>query len=542
MAKQENPIQTKIIDNFKGSMTWYVNGDMNSGLANEVESFGYDPFAQPGDLTWVDAVELIDPDQNVLTDLILAGKTRVENGITYCYAIGHTGRVYKIQVNDPTTYNPDYDNPVLLTTLTQGTPTFTRGAFIDFYGTTSRIYISHDKGVTQLDFNGTNETVVGSAGSWVQNVPKPLKQFLGNLIIGNGPNLALIDSTLTVITYTKLSPGFPSNTQVRDLDITPDGLYLQAVVTELALSDITSVVTDTSINSPSDSFIFKWNGTDVGYTSMTNYPSTVLSANCIFGNNQYVFGYDYLGGGVYNPTDKFLTSLPSSEFSESPFPNAVSSYGNLITWITPLPFEGHLLPIYCIYGTVATGEIDKGYWSPLSFDPQEPETDIIHVPCQILVSNYTQGSGSNGYTNSIFGTPKIYISTIETSSAPTVKYRLYKWHPIVTGLGTTNIIGVYQTQTQLFSKKVKATEVRIYGQPWVGNNAFTIDLIGSDGMPIPGASMSFTSGINMTIGEDFAWYNPSHKPTYCMGLRISNNEISNMTIIKVEIDYIESGK
>ena len=89
------------LTNFHGSMTWYINGDVNSGLANEVESFGYDPFAKPGSLTWAEEVEQIDPSGSVITDLVLAGKTRVESGITYCYCIGHTGRLYKIQVNNP---------------------------------------------------------------------------------------------------------------------------------------------------------------------------------------------------------------------------------------------------------------------------------------------------------------------------------------------------------------------------------------------------------------------------------------------------------
>jgi len=204
----------------------------------------------------------------------MCGKERVESGILYVYAVGHTGRVYKIQVNNPATYNPDYDNPVLLTTLTSGSPTFTRGGFMDFFGATERIYIGHDKGVTRVDFDGTNETAI--SGTWTQTVPRPLKQFIGKLYIGNGSNIAEIDSTATVTSSTKLSPGFPTNTQVRDMDVTTEGNYLQMVVSRLALGDITSATQDTTSTASTESYIFKWNGTDTGYTAFAALSTIVL--------------------------------------------------------------------------------------------------------------------------------------------------------------------------------------------------------------------------------------------------------------------------
>ena len=126
--------KTLVIDNFKGSMTSFQDGDINSGLAYAVSAFGYNPFSKPGNLTWCDTPQQIDVAGAVITDFIMCGKERVESGILYVYAIGHTGRLYKIQVNDTSTFNPDYDTPVLLATLTSGSPTFTRGGFIDFFG------------------------------------------------------------------------------------------------------------------------------------------------------------------------------------------------------------------------------------------------------------------------------------------------------------------------------------------------------------------------------------------------------------------------
>ena len=539
---QKLETRTLEIINFKGQMTPYLNGDVNSGLTNVIEVGGNDPFTQPGTLSWSEGSIQIDPTGSVITDLIMCGKGRTESGVSYVYAVGHTGRVYKIQVNDPTTYNPDYDNPVLLTTLSINTPTFKYGGFIDFFGSTQRIFIGHDKGVTRIEFDGSNETFVGDIGSWTQNVPRPLCQFLGKEYIGNGSNIAELDATATITSYAKLSPGFPTNTQVRDIDTSPDGNYLQSVVSELALEDITLSTPNTSIVSPSNSFIFKWNGTDIGYTSFITYPSTVLSASAMFGNYQYVFGYDALGGGVWNPVGKLLTSTPASAFGDSPNPNAVASMSNLVYWASTLPYEGNLQGIICIYGTISEHEIQGGYWCPFFQLATGTETDIVKMPCQIVASNFAQGASSNGYTDSIFGRPKMYFSTIETSTAPTKKYKFYKWAPITTKPDNALIGGLYQTQNQLLGKKCLIKEVRIYGEPWVTGASFTIDMIGSDANPIPNASMTYTEGVNITAGDDFAWYNPASAPTYTIGLRITNLSNINFVINKVEIDYIPGGK
>jgi len=151
----------------------------------------------------------------------------------------------------------------------------------------------------------------------------------------------------------------------------------------------------------------------------------------------------------------------------------------------------------------------------------------------LSVSNTGIGASSNGYANNQFGTSKIYFSTLETSDSPTTAYRLYKWKlnsSIGISEGDSLVDALYQTQTQLFSKKVKIGEVRIYGEPWVANNSFQIDLIGSGGTPITGASKTFTAGTNLTIGDDFAWYTPDSAPTYAIGLMITNKEPSEFCI------------
>lgn len=537
----QNPVQTLVIDNFKGNMTPYIDGDANSGLSYVVDVFGYDPFIYPGNLTWYEDAVQIDAAGSVITDLIVAGKTRVESGVTYVYAIGHTGRLYKIQVNDPTTYDPNYDNPVLLATLTAQSPTFTRGGFIDFYGTTEKIYIGHDKGVTSIAFDGTGEAFVGALGSWTQNVPRPIQQFLGKLYIGNGSNIAEIDSTLTVTSYTKLSPGFPSNTQVRDIDVTPEGNYLQMVVSSLALRDITSTTPPTSIIGPENSYLFSWDGTSTGYTSYVTYPTAALSANHTFGDQQYLFGYDARGGGVWNPVRKFVSSSPTSAFGDSPSPNAVFSSSGMIFWATTLPFEGHLEMLLTMYGSASDYEYQQGYWAPFGQAGTGTETDVLAVPYCGVVSNWGQGGTNSGYTSQIFGEPKIYFSTLETS-ASTTAYKLYKWSLAPSGLGTALVGGYWVSQRQLFSKKVQVKEVRVYGDPWVSGNAFTVDIVGSGGA-ISGASKSFSvADGTLTAGTDFARYTPQCAPTYSIGVGITNDGETNHVINKVEVDYAIGGQ
>lgn len=534
-------IETLVIDNFQGMGTLFKFGNINSGKGYLQVNSGQNPFVKPGQLTWAEAPVQIDSAGSVITDMIVAGKERVESGILYVYAIGHTGRLYKIQVNDPTTYNPNYDNPVLLATLTSGTPTFTRGGFIDFFGATEQIYIGHDKGVTRINFDGTSESAI--SGTWEQTVPRPLKQFVGKLYIGNGSNIAEIDSTGTVTSSTKLSPGFPTGTQVRDMDFSVDGNYLEIVVSRLALEDITSSTQQTTRTSNVEGYVFKWNGTDTGYTTFDYYPSFAINANITFQNYQYRFGVDQFGAAIYNPTEKIITEAELAP----PLPNAIASTGNLFLKMTPLYFNGVLEADLYAWGH-ADFEVGQpyGYWDLFFINATSPETDIIQVPFLLPVSNTGLGASSNNYTNNLFGISKMYFSTLETSVTPTTAYRLYKWTPIVSfQVQSTNaLIGaVYQTQTQMFSKRIKIKEVRIYANPWENGASFQIDLIGPDDSVISGSSRVFdTADGTLTVGEDFAWYNPQMDKTYAIAVLITNLGSVNHVINKIEIDFTAGGE
>lgn len=526
---------TLTINNFQGQLSRFNNGDINSGLAKYMTTFGNDPFTSPGNLTWFEQPTRIDAAESVVTDLIMAARPRLESGITYVYAIGHTGRLYKIQVNDPTSYNPNYDNPVLLATLSSNSPTFKYGASIQFYGDTERIYIGHDKGVTRIDFDGTNETFVGVAGSYTANVPRPSVNFNGKLEFGNGTNLVEIDSTATVTTYAKLSPAFPVGTVVRDVDVSPDGNYVQIVVSRVTPPDMTVGTQDTNSLSSADSYFIYWNGIDLGYTSYNPYTSYSLNANASFGPYSYTMGYDLGGAAIYSGGNK-LISLPDSL---SPNFNALFSTGNLLGFAAPEQNASVLKGSLLTFGQYDR-EIPEGLYRFFRISATT-QTDIVQMPVCTIVSNLFYGSSSAGYTANRVGSAKVYFSTLETSATPTTKYKLYKFTTVPTALGTA-IAGVYETQTQLFSKKIKPSEVRIYTEPLVTNNSFTVDLIGSNGGVISGSSKTFTVGTNVTAGQDYVWYNLETAPTYAIGLRITNAGTLNWVGVKAEIDWEPAGK
>ena len=524
-------IKTSIIENFTGRLTRYNDGDITSGYAKYTSTFGNDPFTSPGNLTWFEQATRIDSGASVITDLIVAARPRLESGITYVYAIGHLGRLYKIQVNDPTTYNPNYDNPVLLATLTSNSPTFKYGSSIQFFGATERIYIGHDLGVTRVDFAGTNETLVGTLGSYTANVPRPSVNFLGKLYFGNGVNILEIDSTATVTSYSRLSPAFPVGTVVRDIDVSPDGNYTQIVVSRVPASDMTSTTQDTSSLSSADSYFIYWNGVDTGYTSYNPFNAYSLNANTSFGPYSYTMGYDLGGAAIYTGGTKII-SLPNSL---SPNFGSMFSTGNLLGFGSPEQDASFLKGTIMPYGQYDK-EIPEGLFRFLRFSATGAQTDVIQMPVCAIVSNLFYGSSSAGYSQNLIGTAKLYFSTLETSAAPTTAYKLYKFTTVPTGLGTA-LAGVYETQTQLFSKKITVKEVRLYGEPWVANNSFTVALIGSNGGIITNSSLTFTP----TAGDDFVWYTPDIIPTYALGIRITNAGTVNNVITKVEIDVEDKG-
>lgn len=520
---------TIIIDNFSGRLTRYVNGELNSGYAKFSSTFGVNTFQQPKNLLFME--QQVSIGGSVVTDLIMAMKSRLENGITYVYAIGHLGRLYKIQVNDTAGLNPNYDNPVLITTLTNA-QTFKYGGSIDFYGATEKIFIGHDTGVTKINFDGTGETVI--SGTWVANVPRQDQQFNGKIYFTNGSNIAEIDSTELVTSSAKISPGFPTNTQARDIDVTYDGRYVVITVTRAPLLDLTSTAPDTSAMVNTNSLIVYWNGTDIGASSASTIPSFEMSTYVTFANFEYSFGYDIAGSILSNPLEKQLSLIGV----QSPLPNAASSNGNLVGWVTPEFNQGFLKASLFLYGSLDQ-EVPAGFYRQTQFAASLTAGDILKVPATLLVTNFTFGGATSGY-NTIVGFGKMYISTLE-HNASTTAYKLYRFFNVPAGVSPT-LPGVYETQTQLFSRKIRISELRVYLEPMTATQAFTVAIIGIDGSIISGTSQTFTGGTNVAVGTDQLQYTPSHEPTAAIGIRITNVGTTTPAIHKIELDTLPAGK
>lgn len=541
---------TKLIDNFTGRLTRQSTGSMNSGLAKYATSFGYDPFSNLSNLTWLEApIAINNPDGVGNGTLCMAAKPRLESGITYVYSVFDTGRVSKIQVNNPSAQNPNYDNPVLLVTLSSGSPAFSYGSSIQFFGTTERMYIGHDTGVTRIDLpGGANETYIGQADSthWIVNVPRPSAQFLGKTYWGNGSNIAEIDTTNTVTNYFKLSPGFPSGTFVRDLDVSPDGNYLQITVSKINSPILNTTTQDTTSLSSADSYKFLWNGTDAGYTSYQSYSGYSLNSNTVFGSYNYTMGYDLGGAALYSSTQKIL-SLPNSL---SPTFNTMFPTGNLLGFAAPeyVASSANLQGSIFFYGQY-DNEVPKGLFRILRQAPVSG-VDVAQLPVCLTVSNLFYGSAFNNYAGNVVGSAKIYFSIFEPGAqgSGNFYYKFYKFTTVPTGLGTA-IGGVYETQQEtsiklfrtILKKRLKVYEIRVFCPPLVANNQFKIDIIGNDGNPIANASYTFTVGTNVTVGDTMVKYNPMMNGSYSIGIRVTNLGTKNWVCEKIEVDIDEIG-
>ena len=545
-------IKTLVINNFGGPLTRKLTGDINSGLANFDNSYGYDPFSKPGTLTFLEQPTSIIT--LTTTDGPISGLKVIPRADTInVYGVTEkTGKVYKVQVNDVGTTNPNYDTASVISQFTDGEDFF-KSCSIQPYGASiaaaTKLYVGGDNGVSKVFTNGTVPSFVGAITSYQQDVPRPLALFLGKLYFGNRENIGEIDSTETVTTYYKLSPGFPSDCIVRDLDVTPDGNYLQITVSKTNQVQLDGLTLPNLPSGNEETYKFYWNGTDASYTSYETYGGYSLTSNTIFGSKNFTTGYDLGGTALYDGSEKIL-SFPKTI---SPNFSAMFSVGNLVGFATTMydtsvnHFKGDLY----FYGKY-DNETQSGLYRFLRYSSGQG-TEVNLIPTCTPVSNTFYAPTWATYPGNVASNTKLYFSSSEskTIGATTFYGPLYKFNLVPTG-SVSALAGVYQTQAQLFSKKVNISEVRVYGEPWVASNAFTIDLIGSNQSSIAGASYTFSTsvlgvGVNATastvaIGQDYAWYNPQHKPTYAVGLKVTNVGLKNLAIHKVEIDYSFSGK
>lgn len=547
----------KIIDNFSGRLTRQTTDDMNSGMAKYATTFGNDPFTNPSNLQWFEQpVSIVGTGSNAIGGPIMAAKVRLESNTTNVYAIDDLIKLYKIKVNDTSTNNPNSDSPSVIHGIFSGgvssVISASYGSSLQFYGSTEKIFVGTDERIFKVNFDGSTFTTVTNISSVTTNVPRPSAQFLGKMYWGNGNNLIEIDSTETVTSYAKFPTSFGSGTYVRDLDVSPDGNYLQITVSKNNSASLDQFNSDASAIASSEAYKFYWNGTDTNPTSSETYPGYSLTANTVFGAKSFTLGTDLNGSALYDGSNKIWT-LPNM----SP-PNFGASFstGNLLGFATTEYNNSVIGNPGSVIGLQASGllygqydnEVPAGLFRMFRQTASPGSAEVMQVPVSLSVSNLTRTYQAAGYPSNIIGSGKLYFSVSE-DAPPSVGYKLYKFMTAPTGSGTA-IGGVYETQQEtslklfrsVVSRKFKPTQIRFYLAPLVANNSFQIDIIGSDGNPMSGGSQTFTVGVGDTkVGDDFIWYTPQTNPTYSMGIRITNLGTANWTGEKLEIEYEEFG-
>ena len=522
---------TLTVTNLGGPLTRKNTGDINSGLAKYDTSWGYDPFSKPGNLTWLEQ-----PTSILASDILAAAMKQRTEGIrqnNFVYHLTNGGTVRRFTVNTST--NPDNDVPSIIGAF--ATDSYNSGGGMVFYGA-ERMFIAGDTNVQTATFVTSVFTGPSTIGTLATvSAPRPFAKFLGRVYFGNGNNIGEIDSTNTITTVAKLNPALPDGLYIRDLDVTPDGNYLQILASGSNQTDIFgTTVGDTGTPIAADSFKFYWNGIDTGVSALQNYSGLVLTANVAFGEKNYSFGSNYNGAAIFSGTEK-VVSLPNTA---SPHASAVFPMGNMLGFVTQE------------YDTAST-RLQTSFFQYGKFDEETPpglyrllrqravaRDDIVSVPASLNVSNRIRAAEQFGFTNDFSGAGKIYYNSVELPSvagAATVA-NLWRFHTVATGVGSV-LAGVYETQNQLFSKKVKLGEVRFYTEPLVADNAFTLAVLNSGSSIM--AQRTYTVGSGINAGEDLIRFKPEIAPMQAVGFRITNSGSANWTGLKLEADWENAG-
>lgn len=555
LANMKKP-ETKVITNFSGRLTRILNGDLNSGFAKFTSSFGYDPFSKPLNLTWLERPA----DVSGVNDLVLDGKVRfIGETSPSAYLIGSTGKLWKIQINSTT--DNSVHSVVGIHSVLASSATYLKGASMEFFGSNEKIYIGADSQINSINFDGTADTLVGNKNNYAVNVFRPMTEFIGKLVFGNGPTIAAISATGTVTSsvigvssavgnvYSELNPPLPSASRVKDLDTSPDNNYVLVSASDVDYENVSSGSTPNMLNTvPADSKIYYWNGTDAATTAGTTLSTNLLTALQSYLQQNHIFASDSLGTGLYAENRKVLT-LPNNK---SPFPNATGVNGQFLFWSAPervvVDGNARLMQTMYYYGALDQ-ENPPGLWRILRQTPSVGlQGNTVEMPFNKVVSiNY---SDANAAQSSVItaGIGTHYYSVREVSNDAVVGsvLGLRRLTIPATGSGTPQL-GVYETQTELFSKRISVSQIRVYTEPTVANNGFKIELIGSDGEVISNGTFTY----NFAAGSDVTQlqgalerinFNPSIKTTFALGVRITNTGSANMTIKKVELDLSEEGK
>lgn len=556
------PIKTIEITNFGGQLTRTLNGDLNSGLAKFATSYGYDFFSKPGNLTWLEQPS--DITGNIL-GLPLAAKTRyISENNPSVYLITSTGKIYHMWVSNINSggTNPIVNSVVGIGSVLAGSATYTYGASMDFFGVPStiavssvvsqeKIFIGSDNQVNSIQFDSDltgfiGDVVVGSVNNYTPNKYHPLKKFTGLLLVGDGQAVDSIDNTNTV--RSSVFGSLPTESRVRDIDISPDGNYALISSTTNDYEPVSTVQEQITGAITSDGTVFFWNGADLNPTALNTIPGSQVTALQTYLQNSIFFITDSMGSALSDGTNKIL-SLPNNK---APFPNATGTNGNFLFWsaVELDTSQNKLTSSMYYYGSIDASTPPGLYRLLRQFSTlSNLSGNVLQTPLNLLTS--TSYSNLNASLSSVMsvGYGQHYYSTLETNGTQSVlSLKSFCFPP--SGLQQPQF-GVYETQTQLFPKRITIKQIRVYTEPTQVNQSFDIYLIGSDGNHVSNSAgvgffqYQYQAGTDITKLQgslERIDFNPACKDLYALGLQIVQAGSVNMTIKKIEIDYVEAGK
>lgn len=550
-------IQTKVITNFSGRLTRIVNGDLDSGFAKFATSFGYDPFSKPMNLTWLETPTSIVGIPAAMPEaaaVINSSNTRGPE----VFILDHLGNLY--DVRSATNTNSNLNSIIGIASVK--TTNFLKGASIEFFGSIAggsfdgdlqpKLYCGGDEKVVRVNADGSAEETVGTAGNYLAWT-HPLKKFAGSLYFGNRNTIGQIDGTGTVVssvlntglgnTYSTLNPALGASMKISALDVSPSEDYLLAAASDVSdLENVGSNITDYwQTGNPTESKIFYWNGSDQTITAKTTTPSFAISALKTYLKNMAFFATDTFGSALVLNNSKILT-LPNNK---TPARNAVALNGNFLTWANPeIDSTNRYLSLY-YFGSLDQ-ENPPGLYRVLRWTTAQASGFVDRVGLNVLVSNFYKTINSPATSTFVtFGYGKHYLG-LYSQAGSTRQYYLLSFLITSTGTGTPQL-GVYETQTQLFSKRIGISQIRVYIEPSVAGNAFTLDMIGSDGTIIPSGTYTYTHGdltdpLSGSTAVERINFNVNARTQYALGIRLTNTGTTNMTFKKIEVDYTEEGK
>lgn len=554
----QNKPETIVITNFSGRLTRILNGNLNSGFAKFTSSFGYDPFSKPMNLTWLETPTSI----TGIQDLPQAGKvlSTFLSGPNV-HVIDQSGKWY--QILSSSLSNPNLNSVIgIQSILTSQSYNF--GTSMEFYGSIvggdltgnqlGKLYTGGDFWVSSVNPDGSNPAVVGNGNYYTGGVYKPLQPFAGTLVFGNGNTIGQINNTGTVVSsvistgtnagiYSSLNPPLETSAKVLDLEVTPSNDYVVMASSNILQEELLNSTGHDVVETfgSQGGKINQWNGTDGTVTTATSVPTYLLAAIQTWFRNMSFFGNDSFGT-AFNDGNSKLLSLPGNK---PPLPNAVSNNANYITWACPeVVGNQRYLSLY-YYGSLDQ-ENPQGLYRVLRWQSTQSGALVSKVPLNLLVSNKYQTVGGGSNTVVTYGYGKHYIGVNSINSGGTVQNFLLSFLVTPTGTGTPQQ-GVYETQTQLFSKRIGTSQIRVYTEATVAGNAFQLDLIGADGSVIPNGTYTYNYGDivdsqSSSLSVERINFPGNTKTQYSLGIRITNLGTTNMTIKKIEVDLNEEGK